>query len=470
MVKDNIMSKQSKVYICQSCGAQSPYWQGKCSQCGAWNSLVETIVSKKSKAASSNIAMEAPEVLSSIKKSDFKHKPLGISEFDRVLGGGIVPGSVILIGGEPGIGKSTLLLQIANKFSSVSPSVNQEGTNNNNFVLYVSGEESANQIKMRADRLASTGKINLLTETNTEAICGFIEQEKPALVIIDSIQTMYSDELESVPGGIAQVQLCGQKLLHAAKRNNVPVVLIGHVTKEGSIAGPRVLEHLVDVVLYLEGDRYHSYRMLRGLKNRFGATDEVGLFEMTEKGLSEIKNPSQALLSEKSQNETGSCIAVTLEGTRPLLIEIQALSSRTVFGYPKRATSGIDLNRLQVITAVLTKHLKLKLNYEDIYVNIVGGFKISEPAIDLPVALAIVSGFKNKPLDPETAIFGEISLSGEVRSVNQAEKRVKEAAALGFKNVILPVFNQKALSSAPKGCRMIGVRTLKEVLEITNLS
>jgi DNA repair protein RadA/Sms len=452
------MSKTEVKYICSSCGAQFARWQGRCDQCGQWNSLVETVVSTKKQSGlrqgSGGQANIKSQSLNKVKSDNFQRMLTGILEFDRVLGNGIIPGEVILIAGEPGIGKSTLLLQLADKIKT--------------SVVYISGEESAQQIKIRADRLGiNSSNMEILTETNVEGIVDTIDIQKPSLVIIDSIQTLYSDEIASIAGGIAQVQLCGQKLLEVAKKDNIPIFLVGHVTKEGTIAGPRVLEHMVDVVLYLEGERFHTYRLLRGVKNRFGPTDEVGVFEMIDKGMTEVKNPSEVLLKERLDNASGSVVTVTMEGTRPLLVEIQALTSRTVFGYPKRTAAGIDFNRLQLLVAVLTKRLRLTLDKDDVYVNIVGGFKITEPACDLGISLAVASAFKNKPLDPFLAVFGEIGLSGELRSVKDAGKRIKEAEKLGFKKIILPQSNQQSAKSKAK---LLVARTLKDALELSNLS
>jgi DNA repair protein RadA/Sms len=448
------MAKTELKYVCQSCGASFARWQGRCDQCGEWNTLVETVVSTKTKRSKFKVQNKVElESLDKISSTSFQRTPTTIGEFDRVLGNGLVPGEVVLVAGEPGIGKSTLLLQIAGKLPG--------------SVIYVSGEESVQQIKLRADRLGIKSlSLNLLAETNVESIVDTIDIQKPTLAIIDSIQTLYSDEIDSAAGGIAQVQICGQKLLDIAKKNNIPIFLVGHVTKEGTIAGPRVLEHMVDVVLYLEGDRYHTYRLLRGIKNRFGPTDEVGVFEMVENGMSEVKNPSEVLLKERLAGSTGSVITATMEGTRPLLVEIQALTSPTVFGYPKRTAAGIDFNRLQLLVAVLTKRIRISLSKDDIYVNIVGGFKISEPACDLGVALSIASASRGKPLDSDLAVFGEIGLSGELRSVKDTNKRIKEAEKLGFKKIILPSYGYREIKTHT---RILLARTLKDALNLSNL-
>jgi len=456
------MFKQAINYICSNCGAEFPRWQGKCDKCGEWNTLVETIISKKKNKLQSKkqeLKSIKSQSLNNISIDNFKRISTGIFEFDRVLGGGIVLGEVVLIAGEPGIGKSTLILQIANTIAL---------TNSSKKILYISGEESLQQIKIRAERLGMrANNLELLSETNIETIIELIKSEKPILVIIDSIQTLYSEEIESASGGIAQVQLCGQKIISVAKENNIPILIVGHVTKEGTVAGPRVLEHMVDAVLYLEGDRYHTYRLLRGVKNRFGATDEIGVFEMSEQGMLEIKNPSEILLQERLKDSSGSVVTVTMEGTRPILLEIQALTNRSIYGLPKRTSLGIDFNRIQLLGAILAKRLKLSLDKQDIYISVVGGFKINEPASDLAVALAIISAYKNKPIDPFLACFGELGLAGEIRSVTHAQKRVYEAEKLGFKKIILPLWGNKDIKAKIK---LYLVKTLKEALEILNFN
>jgi len=421
------MSKPKVIYICSKCGSDFPAWQGKCSVCEEWNSLVAKSVTDKKKMKS--VAVPARiESLSRIQGRNFPRMSTGISEFNRVLGGGIVSGSLVLLGGEPGIGKSTLVLQTADNLGKGKARV-----------LYVSGEESASQIKLRAERLnLNLQNLDFLSERNIDAIVATIEKLKPRLVIIDSIQTVSSDEFPSEAGSVTQVRLCTQKLQETAKDMGISIFLIGHVTKEGNVAGPKTLEHLVDTVLYLEGERYHTFRLLRGIKNRFGSTDETGVLEMTQKGLLEVKNPSELFLEERKLNLPGSCVTATIEGMRAFLVEIQALCSTTVFGYPKRTASGLSLNRLQLIVAVLKKRARLRLANQDIYVSVAGGFRVSEPAIDLALALAIFSAFSDKPLDPHLAALGEIGLSGELRRVSQVEKRLKEAKNLGFKRIILP--------------------------------
>jgi DNA repair protein RadA/Sms len=409
-----MVKKNSTVYLCNNCGNEFSVWAGKCSACGEWNSLVEI---KESKFKSVDSAPLEIINLSDVVIGDGFRVKTGITEFDRVLGGGIVPGSVILLGGEPGVGKSTLILQVADKVSST---------------IYVSAEESSAQIKLRADRLDISGQIKIVSESNIDKVLANVSKIKPGLLIIDSIQTVFTDSYNSTPGSIVQVRECGMLLQQYAKANNIPIIIIGHVTKEGNLAGPRILEHLVDVVLYLEGDRFSDARLLRGTKNRFGATNEVGIFSMQEEGMAEIKNPSEMFLSE-SKPSPGSCITVTLEGTRPILIEIQALAIPTHFGYPKRTSSGFDLNRLNLLGAVISKKTNINLANHDIYLNVIGGIKLSEPAVDLAVCCAIVSSFANKGLPKNVCVFGEVGLLGEVRKVSRQNDRTKEATALGYK-------------------------------------
>lgn len=454
------MSKTRTQFVCQQCGSTSPKWMGRCPDCGEWNTLVETIVESKERSPLSYAAPRSkPQRLSEVTSDGLERVQLPMPEFSRVLGGGIVPGSLILVGGDPGIGKSTLLLQVAALMARGGAPV-----------LYVSGEESVQQIKMRAQRLGlTTDQLYLLTEINLHIIMEHIQELVPKMVIIDSIQTVYLDELKSTAGSISQVRECASRLRQVAKGEGISIFLVGHVTKAGSIAGPKVLEHIVDTVLYLEGDRFHAYRLLRSVKNRFGATSDVGVFEMGSQGLIEVTNPSEAFLAERLPNAAGSTIAVTLEGTRPLLVEIQALSSTTSFGLPRRTANGVDFNRLLLLAAVLTKRVGLRLSDQDIFVNVVGGLKINEPAVDLAVATAIASSFKNTPVAADLAIVGEIGLSGELRAVGQLSKRLNEAAKLGFKRCLAPKsFRRQEIAS--DGIEVVGVRSLREALQVALIS
>ena len=396
-----------------------------------------------------------PTPLSKIGSAEMDRVPVPIEELNRVLGGGIVPGSLVLLGGDPGIGKSTLVLQTADALAR-----------GDRTVLYVSGEESAQQIKLRADRLGVHGdNLSILSETNLQSVLDTAEAAMPSLLIVDSIQTVYLDELTSAAGSVGQVRECTARLMQWAKPRNVPVLIIGHVTKEGAIAGPRVLEHMVDVVLYLEGERHHHYRILRGVKNRFGSTDEVGVFEMADAGLREVRNPSEAFLEERNGNAAGSTVAVTMEGTRPILVEVQALSTTTAFGLPKRSANGLDANRLQLLVAVLQKRVGLPLQGQDIYANVVGGLKIAEPAADLAVTLAVVSSFRDRAVDARLVAIGEVGLSGEVRSVNHLERRLIEARRLGFTRAIVPANLGRRSAGFGEGLELIRVSTLSEALD-----
>ncbi len=439
------MAKLVTKYVCQNCAAVYARWMGKCEQCGQWNSLVEE-VSARPAAGSKSTAAAKPEHLASIETSATPRVPSGISEVDQVLGGGVVPGSVMLLSGDPGIGKSTLVLQIAAQVAATSP------------VLYVSGEESAAQVKMRADRLGvEPGQMDLLSETDIDAIAATIEQGRYQFVVIDSIQTMATGALTGSPGTVGQITASAQILQSIAKRRGVATLIIGHVTKEGNIAGPKILEHLVDVVLYLEGEKYGAFKALRGIKNRFGSTSEVGIFEMSEAGLMPVANPSAALLAER-QLSSGSVVLATLEGTRPLLVEVQALVIPTPFGYPKRAAAGFDLNRLNLLVAVMTKHSRLNLSSSDIYVNVVGGLRVSEPAADLAIILSIASAFKDAQIPQGLVTFGEVGLSGEVRSVSQVSRRLHEAGRLGYKMAVGPAYGAQV--------GMKGVRTIRDAVDI----
>ncbi len=446
--------RAKSIYVCQQCGAQSLKWVGRCPDCGEWNSMVETVESREGFPPSSIVPRSRPQRLSEIAAEGVKRIEVPMVEFSRVLGGGIVPGSMVLIAGDPGIGKSTLLLQVTALLSETLGKV-----------LYISGEESAPQIKIRAERLGiSSEELHLFTETDMDSIMDYIHQLAPQLVVVDSIQTVQIPELTSAAGSISQVRESTARLIRLAKEEGVPVFIVGHVTKEGAIAGPRVLEHMVDTVLYLEGERFHSYRLLRSVKNRFGSTDEVGVFEMSGQGMLEVTNPSEAFLSERSEG-TGSAIAVTLEGTRPLLVEIQALTSTTSFGLPRRTANGIDFNRLLLLVAVLSKRMGLRLHDQDIFVNVVGGLKINEPAVDLSVAAAIASSFRDTPVAHDLAIMGEIGLSGELRSISQVPKRLNEAARLGFKRCLLP-HSVRVPRERPADLRLIKARSLGEALDV----
>jgi len=452
------VARVKTAFVCEQCGHVFPKWFGRCPECGTWNSVVETRVEEdKEKRAvrAPLVPISEPQPLPAISADGFQRIPVPMAELNRVLGGGIVPGSVVLIGGDPGIGKSTLLLQISALLAR------QEG-----LVLYVSGEESAQQIKMRADRLGiSEAQLYILAEINLEQIVGHIERLNPRLAVVDSIQSIYTEALTSAAGGVSQVKECAATLLRLAKASGVPIFIVGHVTKTGAIAGPRVLEHIVDAVLYLEGDRFHAYRLLRSVKNRFGSTNEVGVFEMASQGLIEVANPSEAFLAERLPMAAGSAIAVTMEGTRPLLVEIQALASTTSFGLPRRTANGVDLNRLLLLVAVLSKRVGLRLSDQDVFVNVVGGLKVNEPAIDLAVAMAIASSFRDAPVAADLALVGEIGLSGELRTVSQIPRRLSEAARLGFRRCLLPKVVLRKKDISPE-IEVIGVRSVSEALEI----
>ena len=433
------MAKPSTVFVCSNCGNESSKWFGRCPACNEWNTCYEEKVNLKSSGKSASKKTATTVKLDDVKKQDIVRTKTGFGELDRVLGGGLVKGSLTLLGGEPGIGKSTLILQICDKIKG-------EGQ-----VLYVSGEESAQQIKIRADRLGiKNNDIVFLGETDIDVIEDAILKTNPKLVIIDSIQTMYSDEITSGPGSVSQVREITARIMKMCKQEEITTIIIGHVTKDGNIAGPRVLEHMVDTVLYLEGERYFAYRILRGVKNRFGSTNEIGMFEMNDIGMCEIDNPSSVLLSEKNENVAGSIVVASIEGTRPILVELQALTATSVFGMPRRTANGIDYNRLTLLIAVLEKRTGLPLGNQDVYLNIVGGIKINEPALDLGIILAVSSSFKNIPIPNDVIAIGEVGLTGEVRSVNQIEKRIKEAEKLGFKKCIIPESNKKLLKDTYK--------------------
>jgi DNA repair protein RadA/Sms len=450
------MSRVKTFYQCQSCGYASPKWLGKCPDCGSWSSFVEEKSFAGAKHASSarDAGRTEPVVLSAIAAASEKRTSTGIREFDRVLGGGVVDGSVILVGGDPGIGKSTLLLQT---FSGLAKKAGR--------LLYVSGEESPRQIKMRAERLSvESDDIVLLPETSIEGILDTAAKLSPGAMVVDSIQTVFTQELLSAPGSVGQVRECAAKLMLFAKRSNVPVFIVGHVTKEGTIAGPRVLEHIVDTVLYFEGDRGHAYRILRTIKNRFGSTNEIGIFEMSDAGLREVDNPSELFLAERPQDVSGSTVVASLEGTRPLMVELQALVSQTNFGMPRRTSIGVDFNRVNLLVAVLEKRAGLHLGGMDIFINVAGGLKIVEPAVDLGVIAAITSSARDVPVGQRTFVFGEVGLSGEVRAVAQAEARLKEASKLGFKRAVIPAGNADRIKGDQE-LSITGVKDVEECLE-----
>ena len=446
------MAKSSTVFVCGQCGYETGKWIGKCPACNSWNSFYEEKVVKGKNNESKKVADSKPINLSEVKTENLPRFLTGFAELDRVLGGGLVQGSLTLVGGDPGVGKSTLVLQLCDK-------INVEGK-----ILYVSGEESGTQIKLRAERLKVTNSnIVFLGETSVDLIDKTIEDVMPKLVIIDSIQTMYSDEISSVPGSVSQVRECTAKIMQICKKQNISTIVIGHVTKEGAIAGPRVLEHMVDTVLYLEGERFLSYRILRGVKNRFGSTNEIGVFEMRENGLEEVDNPSSFLLSDTSENLPGTVIVPAIEGTRTILVEIQALVTQTIFGMPRRTANGIDYNRVNLLMAVIEKNAGILLGNYDAYVNVVGGFKISEPAVDLGIILSIISSFKNIPISKDIVVIGEVGLTGEIRSVSMVENRIKEAQKMGFKKCIIPKNNADNLNSK-FDIEICGVKNVKDVI------
>lgn len=448
------MAKSKTVFFCKECGYESAKWVGQCPGCKQWDTFVEEPVVKKSNHSAGIKTTREPELLSGIKVEAELRMNSGIGELDRVLGGGIVPGSLVLVGGDPGIGKSTLLLQMC-----------REIVNQGKKILYISGEESLSQIKMRAERLGDFhGELLLLCETNLDYIEDSIHKRKPNIVIIDSIQTMFKEEISSAPGSVSQVREATGALMRLAKGTGITIFIIGHVTKEGMVAGPRVLEHMVDTVLYFEGDNYAAYRVLRAVKNRFGSTNEIGVFEMQSSGLVEVKNPSEYMLKGRPEGEPGSVVASSIEGTRPILVEVQALVCRTNFNMPRRTAAGTDYNRVNLLMAVLEKRLGIQLADCDAYVNVAGGMRITEPALDLAVISAILSSYKNVTIDNRTILFGEVGLTGEIRAVNMAEQRVAEAAKMGFEVCILPEANKQHIKSS--NMKLIGVRNIQEVMKI----
>ena len=449
------MKKAKTSFFCQHCGYMSPKWLGKCPSCNGWNCFAEELVSESDSGGRADRAFDGkPMPIEEIPAEEGERTLTGIAEIDRVLGGGIVSGSAILIGGEPGIGKSTLMLQVMKNLAQ-----------NGQKVLYVSGEESAHQIKLRSNRIGAAARdLLVLVEVSLEKILEQIKKVQPAIVVIDSIQTVYSGDLMSAPGSVGQVREASSRLILSAKKNGIPVFLIGHVTKDGSIAGPKVLEHMVDTVLYFEGESGHAYRIIRSIKNRFGPTNEIGVFEMQDKGLKEVPNPSAFFLAERPQNAPGSVVVASLEGTRPILVEIQALVSQSNLGMPRRTAIGVDHNRVSLLVAVLDKICGLHLGGSDIFINVAGGVRVEEPAVDLGVVAAMASSFLDRPVDARTVILGEVGLTGEVRAVSQMEVRVKEAARLGFSRCIVPKTSSAQLFKVAK-MEISAISSLKELLE-----
>ena len=449
--------KAKSVFSCQSCGHQSPRWLGRCPDCGGWNTMKEErqAATGKGRPVALKTLQAKPTPIAEIEVIGEDRRLTRIGEFDRVLGGGVIPGAVILIGGDPGIGKTTLLLQALPRLaSSTEP------------VLYVSGEESPRQIKMRGQRLGvEHPHLLILAETSLEEILKAVQAIQPAAIVVDSIQTVYTEQLTSAPGSISQVQEVSGQLMWFAKRAGIPVFIIGHVTKEGAIAGPRLLEHIVDTVLYFEGDKGHSYRILRAVKNRFGSTNEIGVFEMKDSGLEEVANPSQLFLGERPQRSTGSVVVSSLEGSRPILVELQALVSATSYAMPKRMANGVDLNRVSLLLAVMEKRLGMHLSGQDVYVNVVGGMRIDEPAIDLGIVVAVTSSLREVVVEPGLLVLGEVGLGGEVRGISQAELRIREAAKMGFKRCLLPERNLAKLD-AIEGMDLVGISEVGEALDV----
>ncbi|MCK5145446.1 DNA repair protein RadA [bacterium] len=445
--------KQKALYVCQSCGYESARWLGRCPDCNNWNTFQEEMrIGKSGAKHSGSISVSSPIPLSQIKSQQELRHTLGIEELDRVLGGGLVPGAVYLVGGAPGMGKSTLLMQACSHVAK-----------NGKKILYISGEESIGQIKLRAERLdAVSDNFYLAAATNVEAIAQMIQDERPVLAVVDSIQTVFSENMESLPGNVSQVKHCGHLLTRTAKEHGIPLFIVGHVTKDGTIAGPRVLEHLVDGLLLLEGDGQHIYRLLRAVKNRFGSTNEIGLFEMTDKGINQVLNPSQHLIEQRREDIPGTIITVSMEGTRPLLIEAQALVTPANYGVPQRTATGFNPKRLSLLLAVLEKRLRLKFGTQDVFVNAAGGLSLSEPASDLAVVTALISSIKDIAPNNKTVVFGEVGLTGEIRGISHAEMRIREAERLGFKYAILPAANCKKIESSKM--KLIAVNNVKEIM------
>ncbi|GAA0503296.1 DNA repair protein RadA [Salinibacillus aidingensis] len=452
------MAKPKVKFVCQECGYESPKWMGKCPACQTWNTLVEEkeITNTRQTVSGGSQKASKPERITGIAIQEEKRIATQMPEFNRVLGGGIVPGSLVLIGGDPGIGKSTLLLQISAQMA-------QKGLD----ILYISGEESVRQTKLRADRLQiNSDRLYVMAETNLQQLADAIYDMKPSLVVVDSIQTVYHSEITSAPGSVSQVRESTSELMRIAKQNGIPVFIVGHVTKEGSIAGPRLLEHMVDTVLYFEGERHHTFRIVRSVKNRFGSTHEMGIFEMKEEGLTEVLNPSEIFLEERSSGVAGSTIVASMEGTRPVLVEIQALISPTSFGNPRRMATGLSQNRVHLLMAVLEKRAGLLLQNQDAYIKVAGGIKLDEPAIDLAIAVSIASSFREKSPRPDDILIGEVGLTGEVRRVSRIEQRVQEAAKLGFKRAIIPNNNLSGWDP-PSSIEVVGVDSIQDALKVT---
>ncbi len=448
--------KEKTVFVCSDCGTESPKWMGKCPGCGAWNTMAEEVIviaPKGGQKATTIASSSTPKPLKEIITSEEQRILTGLSELDRVLGGGIVPGSLVLLGGDPGIGKSTILLQICEHLGKTQR------------ILYISGEESQRQIKLRADRLSvSTENLHIYTETNMSHIISCIYQEKPDILIVDSVQTMFNPDISPAPGSVSQIRDVAATLMRIAKEESIATFVVGHVTKEGSIAGPKILEHIVDTVLYFEGEQQRSYRIIRAIKNRFGSTNEIGVFAMTADGLEEIPNPSLALLSGRPEGESGSCILCTMEGTRPVLAEVQALAASSSFGNPRRMSTGVDLSRVLMLLAVMEKRLGMHISSYDVYINVVGGLKMTEPAADLGVLLAISSSFRNKPLDSGLVAIGEVGLAGELRDCNFLENRIAEAEKLGFTKCIIPASSRNKLKKFKK-IEVCAYHNIRQVLQ-----
>lgn len=453
---NSVAKGKKSVYFCQNCGHEESKWLGQCPMCKGWNTFAEEkVIVSKASTVKSTLREAEVVTLSSVSTEREDRLKTRIEELDRVLGGGIVSGSLVLVGGDPGIGKSTLLLQVCRQLAK-----------DQKKVLYISGEESVKQIKLRADRMGEfNDNLLLLCETNLEIVRQVLERERPAAAVIDSIQTMYSEEVASAPGSVSQVREATNTLMQLAKGLNITIFIVGHVTKEGTVAGPRVLEHMVDTVLYFEGDRHASYRILRGVKNRFGSTNEIGVFEMRETGLEEVANPSEYMLNGRPENASGSVVACSMEGTRPILMEIQALVCKSNFGMPRRTAAGTDYNRVNLLMAVLEKRIGLPLSNYDAYINIAGGIRMNEPAVDLGIVMAIVSSYKNRPISDGTIVFGEVGLSGEVRAVSMPEQRVAEARKLGFQTCIIPEVSKGMLRNI-KGIEIIGVKSVNQAMNL----